>query len=74
MMIVRFRKEEHKDTLKKVKKMKKFLEDIEEIFEDCVEDEEDDVDYRSPRYRHEYDEDDMMSSGRYAYRRGGRRM
>lgn len=66
MKVIRFKSRSHEeDTLRKLKKMKQFINDLEECFED-----EDDVEYRSPRYRDEDYEDEHRS--RYDYRRGGR--
>ena len=47
MVILRMRSSsEAKDLLKKVKKMSKYSEELEDILEECIEEEDDDADYR----------------------------
>ena len=47
MVILRMRSSsEAKDLLKKVKKMSKYSEELEDILEECMEDEDEDADFR----------------------------
>lgn len=63
MMIIRFKSSsEAKDLLKKVKKMSKYSEELEDILGECIEDEDEDADFR--------EEDDELST---SHRRGRRR-
>ena len=64
MVILRMRSSsEAKDLLKKVKKMSKYSEELEDILEECMEDEDEDADFR--------EEDDYEPSA--SHRRGRRR-
>ena len=62
MMIIRFKSSsEAKDLLKKVKKMSKYSEELEDILEECVDDEDEDADFR--------EEDDEPSTSHRRVRR-----
>lgn len=63
MIILKFRKMEHEDLLKKVKKMREFTQDLEECLEDAYEDE--DYKYRTSYRKEEEDEWDEPKN-RYA--------
>lgn len=64
MIVIRFKSSsEAKDLLKKVKRMSKYSEELEDILEECVDDEDEDADFR------EEDDDEPSTS----HRRGRRR-
>ena len=70
MVLVRFKnREEHKEVKMKLKEMKEFIEDLCYMIEERAE-EDYEEEYRSGRYRDDYDDEHEMS-GRYGYRRGG---